>query len=310
MGRNMTQDSATLQGAGRKSFFSFPLEIRKLIYGQLLLSPIPLPPTPPQSRQHVFTAILRTNRRIYLEAIDILYKRNFFTIHLRSQLHQIAYEPFLSNLSMANAAKITQLEIVLWGNYKDDSCDTVSFGTENFGITLQNLIYAPRLVVSIDLVETKDGAQEEDPNHASRNFCAFDWLMATFANEWYFNNTYFDLFRAVARFHMNQIFPKSRIKTGESRWFSEARATPSLRMHEQRRLWELEERYGILHDDDHPGYANEHDTIRSDGADDDTRYYQGVARRNRECEENETEDGNGINARSNGSDDGHSRPSA
>lgn len=83
-------------------------------------------------------------RVFYYEAIDILYEHNFFAIHLQSPLHTVAYEPFLSNLAKDNAAKIKELEIVLWGNDNEDDSDAVSFGTENFGIALHNLMYAPK----------------------------------------------------------------------------------------------------------------------------------------------------------------------
>jgi hypothetical protein len=246
----MGSDSPVSVDPGPKSFFSLPIEIRNLIYENLLISPLPLPPTPPQSEQNVYTAILRTNRCVYLEAIDILYEHNLFAIHLRSSLHKVAYEPFLSNLTADNAAKIKELEIVLWGNHTEDDGDTVQFGTENFGIALQNLIYAPKLVVCIDIVIMKREELEEDSVHATTEFCAFDWLMATFADEWFFSKTYFDLFRAVARFHMSRMFPVRRFPTCESRWFSDARATPGSREHEQRRLWELEDRYGLPHEED------------------------------------------------------------
>ncbi len=246
----MTPDSPMHRDSDRISFFSLPLEIRNLIYENLLLSPLPLPPTPPQSEQHVWATILRTNRRIYNEAIDFLYERNYFTIHLRCALHKVAYEPFLSSLSMENASRIKEVEIVLWGNYNEDDGDTMAFGTEDFGISLQNLIYAPKMVVAIDIVKTKMEAQEEDPAHVTTNFCAFDWLMATFVDEWYFDRTFFDLFRAVACFHMKRMFSNGRIKTCHSRWFRESRATPGSKEHERRRLWELEERYGLSHEMD------------------------------------------------------------
>ena len=129
----------------QKTFFSLPLEVRYIIYEYLLLSPLPLPPTPPQSQQYVYTAILRTNHRVYLEAIDVLYERNYFAVHLRSTLNKIAYEPFLKALTKSNAAKIKKLEIVLWGNYNEDDRDTVCFGTENFCVALQNLVYGPEI---------------------------------------------------------------------------------------------------------------------------------------------------------------------
>jgi hypothetical protein len=173
-----------------------------------------------------------------------------FNIHLRSTLHKFTYEPFLSALSVLNAAKIKHLEIVLWGDYNEDDGDTVSFGNHDFGIALRNLIYAPKLVVCIDIVTTNAKAQQEDSSHSSSNFCAFDWLMAAFADEWYFHKTCFDLFRAVARFHMTRMFLEPTIHTCKSRWFSEARADPGLRHHERRRLWELEERYGLAHEED------------------------------------------------------------
>lgn len=232
------------------SLFSLPLEIRKLIYQCLLVSPIPLPPAPPQSEQHVWTPILRTNRCIYLEAIDFLYGRNYFSIHLRSRLNNLAYEPFLSHLSIENASKIKEIEIVLWGNHNEDNGDTISFGTENFGIALRNLIYAPRLIVAIDIVKIKLVVEEEEPSRGLEDFCGFDWLIATFVNEWYFNKTYFDLFIAVARFHMKRMFSNGRIKTCQSRWFREARSTPGLKEQERRRLWDLEDRYGLSHEKD------------------------------------------------------------
>ncbi len=200
-------------------------------------------------QQYIWTAILRTNRRIYNESIDFLYGRNCFAIHLRANLNKSAYEPFLSNLSVENATKIKEVEIVLWGHYNENDGDTVSFGTENFGIALQNLVYAPKLVVCID-IETQDEGQDVDLVHGARSFCAFDWLMATFVDEWFFNKTYFDLFRAVARFHMSRMFPNSRIQRCESRWFKESRANPALKEHERRLLWDLEERYGLVHEDD------------------------------------------------------------
>jgi hypothetical protein len=263
---DMKRDGSTEKQSGQKSLFSLPSEVRNLIYEYLLLSPLPLPPTPPQSEQHVHTAILRASRRTYFEANDVLYGRNFFVIHLRSTLHKVAYEPFLSALTVLNASKIKELEIVLWGNYNEDNGDTVSFGTNNFCIALQNLIYARKLVISIDTVKTKIEAEDEEPCHSSMYFCAFDWLMATFANEWFSGKTYFDLFRALARFHMKRIFFDRQVQTCESRWFSEARATPSLCEREHKRLWELEERYGLPHeevedtrpdDDENEGAASE-----------------------------------------------------
>ncbi|KAF7514135.1 hypothetical protein GJ744_004460 [Endocarpon pusillum] len=235
--------------SGRISFFSLPLEIRNLIYENLLVSPIPLPPTPPQSEQHIWTAILRANRHIYNEAVDFLYGRNCLAIHLRSNLNQSAYEPFLSNLSVQNAMKIKEVEIVLWGRYNEEDGDTVSFGTENFGIALQNLVYAPKLVVCID-IETQHDAEEVELVRGGRTFCAFDWVMATFADQWFFNKTYFDLFRAVARFHMGRMFPISQIKTCESGWFKELRANAALKQHERTLLWDLEDRYALTHEDD------------------------------------------------------------
>ena len=245
----MAPDLPTLQDSGRISFFSLPLEIRNLIYENLLVSPIPLPPTPPQSEQHIWTAILRANRRIYNEAIDFVYGRNYFAIHLRSNLNQSAYEPFLSNLSVQNAMKVKEVELVLWGHYNEDDGDTVSFGTENFGIALQNLVYAPKLVVCID-IETQHDGEEAELGHGGRTFCAFDWVMATFADEWFFNKTYFDLFRAVARFHMSRMFPLRQTKTCECRWFKESRANAALKQHERTLLWDLEERYGLAHEED------------------------------------------------------------
>ncbi len=85
------------------------------------------------------------------------------------------------------------MDIVLWGNFNEDDGDTVSFGTEGFGIALQNLVYSPRLVVSIDIVKMRIEAEDDDVSgHSSMKFCAFDWLKATFADEWCFNKTYFD----------------------------------------------------------------------------------------------------------------------
>lgn len=245
----MAPDLPTLQVSGRISLYSLPLEIRNLIYEKLLVSPLPLPPVPPQSEQHIWTSILRTNRRTYNEAIDFLYGRNCFAIHLRSNLNKSAYEPFLSSLSVENAMKIKEVEIVLWGCYHENDGDTVSFGTENFGIALQNVVYVPRLVVCID-IETLDEEQEGEPGHGARTFCAFDWLMAAFADEWFFNKTYFDLLRAVARFHMSRMFPGTHIKTCESRWFKDSRANPAIKEHERKLLWDLEERYGLAHDED------------------------------------------------------------
>jgi hypothetical protein len=239
----------TLHVSGRTSLFSLPLEIRQLIYEKLLISPIPLPPTPPQSEQYVYTAILRTNRRVYDEAIDFLYQRNFFAIHLRSNLSKFAYNPLLSNLAAENAAKIRELEIVLWGNYDENDGDTVSFGTENFGIALKNLVYAPKFVICIDVESQDEEAHDMAPSHGTNLFCAFDWLMATFTVKAFYNKTYFDLFRAVARFHMDRMFPDSHVQMCESRWFSECRAIPDLRQHERRRLWELEDRYGLAHEE-------------------------------------------------------------
>lgn len=246
---NMAPDLPTLQDSGRMSFFSLPLEIRHLIYENLLVSPIPLPPTPPQSEQHIWTAILRANRRIHDEAIDVLYGLNCLAIHLRSNLSQSTYEPFLSSLSVQNAMKIKEVEIVLWGRYNEEDGDTVSFGTENFGIALQNLVHAPKLVVCIDIEPQHDG-EEVELGHGGRTFCAFDWVMATFANEWFFNKTYFDLFRAVARFHMGRMFPNRQTKTCECRWFKESRANAALKQHERTLLWDLEDRYGLTHEDD------------------------------------------------------------
>ncbi len=257
----MAPDLPTLQDSGRVSLFSLPLEIRNLLYEKLLVSPHPLPPTPPQSQQHIWTAILRTNRRIYDEAIDFLYGRNCFAIHLRSNLNKSAYEPFLSNLSVENAMKIKEVEIILWGHHHEDEDDTVSFGTENFSIALQNIVYAPKLVVCID-IETLDEMQDDEPGHGARTFCAFDWLMVTFADEWFFKKTYFDLFRAVARFHMSRMFQSTQIQTCESRWFKDSRANPALREHERTLLWDLEERYGLAHEDDEkrPGASQKEGT--------------------------------------------------
>lgn len=248
-----------------KSLFSLPPEVRQLIYEYLLLSPIPLPPTPPQSRQYVYTAILRTNHRIYLEAVNLLYKRNDFAVHLRSNLHKVAYEPFLSALTKSNAEKIKEVEIVLWGSYNADEGDTVHFGAENFCVALQNLVYAPKLVVAVDLVMT--GMEAQGDSFGAQNFCAFDWLMATFADEWFFSKTRFDLFRGVVRFHMKKMFLHRRIKTCESRWFREARATPGLQDHELRTLRDLEERYGLPHDD---GEEEEEEDRSVDSVNEDT----------------------------------------
>jgi hypothetical protein len=232
-----------------------------MIYENLLISPIPLPPTPPQSEQYIYTAILRTSRRVYGEAIDFLYERNFFAIHLRSNLNKCAYNPLLSNLAADNAAKIKELEIVLWGNFNENNGDTVSFGTENFGIALKNLIYAPKFVICIDL-EPKDEDWEMAPDHGTNLFCAFDWVMATFTVKAFYDKTYFDLFRAVARFHMKRMFPASHLQMCESRWFSECRATPGLRQHERRRLRELEDRYGLAHEESGESL---HDSENDDG---------------------------------------------
>jgi hypothetical protein len=193
-----------------------------------------------------------------------------FAIHLRSALHQIAYEPFLSSLTVHNAAKIEQLEIILWGNYNEDNGDTVSFGTENFGIALQNLIYVPKLVVPIDLViKTKIEIEEDESSPGSVTFCAFDWLMATFAGEWFFDRTYFDLFRGVAAFHMSRMFPQNRFRTCESRWFREARATPDLLEHERRSLWDLEDRYGLSHQNEIGPSDQEQENLGSEWDDED-----------------------------------------
>jgi hypothetical protein len=312
-----TRNSSTPSDAGRKSYFSLPPEVRNLIYEYLLLSPLPLPPTPPQSEQHVYTAILRANRRIYLEAIDILYERNFYNIHLRSALHKVAYEPFLSGLTALNASKIKDLEIILWGNYSDDDGDTVSFGTENFCIALRNLIYAPKLVVSIDIINTRPEILEQESAHATTNFCAFDWLISTFVNEWFFNKTCFDLFRAVARFHMKRMFFNHQIESCESRWFSEARATPGLKEHERRRLWDLEERYGLPHEDDEErpsGSENEYvkdDANQSAGGDEEgDKEMESDESEGSEDEGNVTEDsiqndgGQGTNTNTEGDENG------
>lgn len=153
------------------------------------------------------------------------------------------------------------MEIVLWGNHNEDNGDTISFGTQNFCIALQNLIYAPKLVVCIDIVKTRIEDQDEHPGSTTLAFCAFDWLLATFSNEWFFGKTYFDLFRAVARFHMNRMFPDKRFQTCQSRWFREARASTYLTEHEHTRWWELEDRYGLPHEEyeeyeEWPGASN------------------------------------------------------
>lgn len=314
----MAPDFPTLHESGRISLFSLPLEIRNLIYKNLLLSPIPLPPIPPQSEQYVYTAILRTNRCIYDEAIDFLYQRNFFAIHLRSNLNKSAYDPLLSNLTAQNAAKIRGLEIVLWGNYDENDGDTVSFGTENFGIALENLIYAPKLVVCID-IEMQDEAQDVGPGHGSMDFCAFDWLMATFSDEWFYNKTYFDLFRAVARFHMNRMFPDSHLQMCESQWFSESRATPGLKQHEQMRLWDLEERYGLTHEEgeDKPDDSENGDrgTQGDDddmGSDEDDKGMESDGNDESEDEEDqkaESSDESGVDAVNAASNSGHGKSS-
>lgn len=72
-------------------------------------------------------------------------------------------------------------------------------------------------MIYIDIVYTNVEAEEEDPGHAAANFCAFDWLKATFVNERYVSKTYFDIFRAVAKVHMNRMLPNSHIQTCESR---------------------------------------------------------------------------------------------
>ena len=244
-----------------------PPEVRRLIYEYLLVSPLPLPPAPPQSEQHVHAAILRVNRSIYLEAIDLLYGHNSFIIHLRSRLHQLAYEPFLSALTAANARKIKEVDIVLWGNFTEDDGDTVSFGTEDFGIALQNLIYCPKLVVSIDIVVTNIEEDDDASTSDSTNFCAFDWLVSTFANEWYFDNICFDLFRAVARFHMKRMFDRP-VQECESRWFAEARADLAMARHERRKLWELEDRYGLAHEEDENRPAWSGNNVARSGSDD------------------------------------------
>ena len=248
----MANDSSTSQDCGprRTSFFLLSPEVRSLIYEYLLVSPLPLPPIPPQSEQNVYTSILRVNRRIYLEAIDVLYGHNSFNIHLRSTLHKLVYEPFLSALTAANAAKIKEVDIVLWGNFAEDNGDIVSFGTDNFGIALQNLICCPKLVVSIDIVVTRIEEDEDASSSGSIDFCAFDWLMATFAHDRFFNKTFFDLFRAVARFHMKRMLFGRPVQECESRWFTEARADPAMMGHERRQLWELEDRYGLAHEED------------------------------------------------------------
>jgi hypothetical protein len=257
----MASNLPKLHVAARTSLFSLPLEIRNQIYENLLISPIPLPPTPPQSQQYIYTAILRTNRRVYVEAIDFLYERNFFAIHLRSNLDKYAYNPLLSNLAADNAAKIRELEIVLWGSYNENNGDIVSFGTENFGIALKNLVYAPKFVICID-IESHDEERDMEPGRGTNIFCAFDWLMATFTVKAFYNKTYFDLFRAVARFHMKHMFPDSHVQMCQSRWFSESRATLGIRQHEQRRMWELEDRYGLAHEENEDSL---HDSENDDG---------------------------------------------
>ena len=177
------------------------------------------------------------------------------------------------------------MEIVLWGTYGGDDVDTVSFGTENFGIPLQNLIYSPRLVICID-IETLDEVQEVEPGSSSSNFCAFDWLRATFANEWLINKTYFDLFRAVARFHMERTFSHSRIKPWESRWFMDSRATPALKEFERRRLRELEDRYGIAHGEDEDRLTGRKNEDAESAKEDEDR----------ESHENDKDTGHGYDA--------------
>ena len=65
---------------------------------------------------------------------------------------------------------------------------------------------------------------DEVLNHSLMKFCVFDWLKAIFADEWCFNKIYFDLFRAVVRFHMKRILFDRPVQECESRRFSEARA--------------------------------------------------------------------------------------
>ncbi len=69
-------------------------------------------------------------------------------------------------------------------------------------------------------------------------------------DEWFFDKTYFDLLRAVARFHMSRMIPRSHIQTRESRWFKDSRANPAFKEHERTLLWDLEEIYGLAHEED------------------------------------------------------------
>ena len=101
------------------------------------------------------------------------------------------------------AATTKEVNIVLWGNFSENDGDTVSLGAEDFGIALPNLVSSPRLVDSIYILNTRIESEDDGAwSHSSTNFRAFDWLMATFVDKWYFNKIFFDFFKAMARFHM------------------------------------------------------------------------------------------------------------
>lgn len=213
-----------MKTSGWSLLLNLPIEIRNMIYEYLLVAPEPLPTfTPPV----LGVNILRTCRQIYRETVVVLYERNEWRLELQSKAKKY-YEYFLSRLSVSNAKRMRDLEIVLWGDYFGDvPLHWEQHGQTKFpvraGIDLKHLIHAPTLVVCIDFYEDVKNIEGG----------VRDWLgellHLSFTKQPFEDKLVFDTFKRAARDGLDAFYGMNAYRSCvDSKWFRERRCAQAL----------------------------------------------------------------------------------
>ena len=214
----------TMKASGWSLLLDLPREIRNIIHEYLLVAPGPLPTFVPPV---LGVNVLRTCRQVYRETLVVLYKRNQWRFEFQSKEKKY-YEYFLSCLSVSNAKRMRDLEIVLWGDYFGEvPLHWERRGQTNLpvraGIDLKHLIHAPKLVVCIDFYE--DVTDIEGDVH--------DWLdellHLSFTNQPFGEKLVFDTSKRIARDCLDVFYGRNAYRSCvDSRWFRERRCAQVL----------------------------------------------------------------------------------
>lgn len=149
------------------TFFAFPSEIRQQIYEELLTTSKPLPARALPSRtRRVFPAILRADRRVYCEAVSLLYSKNcicipdpsasLLTFTIQSSMQNIILHSFLQRIGELNATFLKHMCIPFPG-LADYSAFRATIKPECVAARDLLKAYCPSLVIAETLPENSTG---------------------------------------------------------------------------------------------------------------------------------------------------------